>query len=131
MLGYPPTDNVTIALTDASDPNQVTLSSDLVFEPGNYNVAQTVTVTAVDDDVLENDPHSTVIQHVVTSGDLSYNGYEIDDVTVTIAENDCGAWGYRNSDVNTDCDVNLLDFAIMAADWLTCTTPYSEGCTMP
>jgi hypothetical protein len=46
-----PTANVTVAITPES---QVTVSLPaLTFTPANWNIAQTVTVTAVDDAVVE------------------------------------------------------------------------------
>jgi hypothetical protein len=40
----------------------------------------------------------------------------------------CGDNGYLAEDLNTDCDVTLLDYALMANQWLVCTTPGAEGC---
>lgn len=53
----------------------------------------------------------------------------------------CGAWGYLDSDLNTDCDVNYEDFAMFApawdlsiaqlvqfaGEWLQTTQPYEPG----
>ena len=123
VLIYPPTDDVTISLEDSSDPNQVTVTQQLVFTPTDYNIPQTVTVTAIDDNVSEADPHYTAIRQTVTSGDLSYDGFVLADINVTITENDCGAWGYLAGDLDLDCDVDFSDLAIMASNWLGCTTP--------
>ncbi len=40
----------------------------------------------------------------------------------------CGEWGYSDADVNEDCYVNLIDFALMAESWLTCTDPLDSNC---
>ena len=49
VLHQQPTDNVVIELT-SSDPRDFSLSTEkLIFTPRNYNIAQTVTVIAVDD----------------------------------------------------------------------------------
>lgn len=48
---------------------------------------QTITVQAVDDDLLEG-LHSGVITHKVTSADSDYNGMAVQDVEVTIHDND-------------------------------------------
>lgn len=40
----------------------------------------------------------------------------------------CGYWGYRSMDINRDCVVNLLDFAMFAGGWLECTMPGEPGC---
>jgi len=40
----------------------------------------------------------------------------------------CGDLGYPAGDINSDCYANLLDFAILAADWSKCTDPQGQGC---
>jgi hypothetical protein len=40
------------------------------------------------------------------------------DVSVADDELTCGDWGYLPSDLNRDCYVNLVDFAIFAQQWL-------------
>lgn len=80
-----PTGNVVVTLT----PNaQVTTSpSTLTFTPANWNVAQTVTVTAVDDAVIEG-AHTGSVAFAVTSTDTSYNGFAVASVAVNITDND-------------------------------------------
>jgi Ca2+-binding RTX toxin-like protein len=79
-----PTANVTVALTPAS---QVTVSLPaLTFTPANWNVAQTVTVTAVDDAVVEGN-HPGLISHATTSTDTLYNNL-VAPLTVNISDND-------------------------------------------
>ena len=51
------------------------------------------------------------------------NAQEQADVDVMIYENDCGAIGYDLADINKDCAVDLNDFAILAAEWLTSRLP--------
>lgn len=85
VLTSQPSTNVTVALATGT---QVTLSSSsLTFTPANWNVAQTVTVTAVDDAVVEG-AHSDAISFTVTSGDANYNGFSITSVTANITDND-------------------------------------------
>jgi Ca2+-binding RTX toxin-like protein len=79
-----PTANVTVAITPAS---QVTVSRRaLTFTPENWNVAQTVTVTAVDDAVVEGN-HLSSISHATTSTDTLYNNL-VAPLTVNISDND-------------------------------------------
>lgn len=59
--------------------------------------------------------------------DAGYDGLE-DSLEVSIAENDCGAWGVHWADLNRDCVVDIVDLAQLAADWLLCTTPNEPGC---
>ena len=128
VLGCEPASNVTIYPEDTSEPDQVTIvPGTLVFTTGNWDIAQTVTVTAIDDSILEYDPHHTEISHTVQSADTGYHNMTVDNVDVEIAENDCGAWAYLRTDLNYDCFVNLGDLAIAAGDWMDCTLPNIEG----
>jgi Ca2+-binding RTX toxin-like protein len=83
-LNTQPTANVTVAITPAS---QVTVSQRaLTFTPVNWNVPQTVTVTAVDDAVVEGN-HVSPISHATTSTDTLYNNL-VAPLTVNISDND-------------------------------------------
>jgi len=83
-LNSQPTANVTVAITPGS---QVTVSQPaLTFTPVNWNVAQTVTVTAVDDAVVEGN-HVSPISHATTSTDTLYNNL-VAPLTVNISDND-------------------------------------------
>jgi len=85
VLDSQPTDTVTVALT-ADD--EITLNkTSLTFTPTNWDQAQTVIVTAVNDDVVEG-PHTGTVSHSVTSNDPQYSGVEIADITVEINDND-------------------------------------------
>jgi Ca2+-binding RTX toxin-like protein len=79
-----PTANVTVAITPGT---QVTVSLPaLTFTPANWNVAQTVTVKAVDDAVVEGN-HLGPINHATTSTDTLYNNL-VAPLTVNISDND-------------------------------------------
>lgn len=85
VLTSQPTVNVTVALATGT---QVTLSSaSLIFTPANWNVAQNVTVTAVDDAVVEG-AHSDAISFTVTSADANYGGLIVAGITANITDND-------------------------------------------
>ncbi|MEM7181164.1 MAG: hypothetical protein AAF518_09640 [Spirochaetota bacterium] len=87
VLNTAPTANVTVTITDDS---QATLSSNsLTFTTSDWNTAQTVTVTAVDDAVTEG-PHTPSITHSVSSSDGNYNGVSVTDPSITILDNDNG-----------------------------------------
>ena len=77
---------VTVAGHASTD---VTLAPDpptLTFTTQNWETAQTVTVTAVDDADLTND--SVTLTHSATSTDADYNAIAIAGVTVTVNDND-------------------------------------------
>lgn len=85
VLTSQPTADVTINLNP--DSQSTTNPTSLVFTPANWNVAQTVTVTAVDD-VLDEGNHSGSISHSASSADSNYNGITVDTVMPAIADND-------------------------------------------
>ncbi|MBI2448586.1 hypothetical protein HYV44_03480 [Candidatus Microgenomates bacterium] len=89
-LNTEPTANVVIALTADA---QVTLSvGSLTFTSSNWNVPQTVTVTAVNDTTVEG-AHTGNISYGVTSSDISYNGFAVASTSVAITDNDSSGGG--------------------------------------
>ena len=87
VLNTQPTASVTIAVTGDADVGGA--PTPLTFTTANWNVAQTVTVTAVNDAQAEG-PHTGVLTHAATSGDTRYQGIAIAAVTATITDNDTG-----------------------------------------
>ena len=85
VLNTQPTDNVTVTLNAGSQ--LTTSATTLTFTAANWNVAQTVTVTAVNDSAVEGS-HTGSITHVVSSAGADYNGLSIAPVSVTITDND-------------------------------------------
>jgi len=83
-----PTANVSISVS-SSEIGEGTVSTDtLVFTPDNWNAAQTVTVTGVDDDVADgNQPYSAVLGNT-SSTDSSYDDLSVDDVDLVNLDND-------------------------------------------
>jgi len=71
------------AVDDANPANDF-----VVFTMSNWSAPQTVRVTAVDDDVVEDTPHAGTIAHGASSTDARYNGIDIDNVTASIADDD-------------------------------------------
>jgi hypothetical protein len=88
VLDSEPTDTVTITV---SPDNEVNVSStNVVFTTNNWNLAQTITVTAVDDSDHEF-LHTGGITHTSSSADNDYNNVSIDGVVVNITDNDNNA----------------------------------------
>lgn len=98
QLSSAPTASVTITVHPPAD-GQVTLADDLgnsntdgtvsvVFDASNFDQPQTVEVTAIDDTDMETDPHTATITHTVTSSDTDYGGAIVDDVVVSITDDD-------------------------------------------
>ena len=63
-------------------------SATLTFTPVNWNTAQTVTVTGVDDAVDQSGNRSVTISHSATSEDDNYDNVSIATVTATVVDND-------------------------------------------
>jgi len=90
LLNTQPTANVTIGLS-SGDLSEGTVSpASVTFTPANWNVAQNVTVTAVDDALLDGDIVYTVTTAAATSTDPNYNLLNPADVSVTNFDNDGG-----------------------------------------
>src|SRR5262249_60789671 len=58
------------------------------FTTANWNVAQTVTVTGVDDALADGNIAYTIVTAPASSSDLSYNNLNAADVSVTNTDND-------------------------------------------
>ncbi len=87
-LNTRPTANVTITLT-SSNPAEGSVSPvSLTFTPANWNSAQTVTITGVDDDVDDDNVVYTIITNPAASTDAKYSGINPADVSVTNIDND-------------------------------------------
>ena len=90
VLKSEPRATVTIAVT-SDDPGAAMVSpATLSFTRSNWNSAQTVTVTGVDDDVDQTGNRSVIISHSATSIDANYNGntISIPSVTATVVDDD-------------------------------------------
>ena len=88
VLKTQPTANVTIGLS-SSDTTEGTVSpASLTFTTANWNIAQTVTVTGVDDAVADGNQPYTIVTASASSSDPGYNGLNPADVAVTNTDNE-------------------------------------------
>ncbi len=86
VLNSQPIADVTITVDSAN----LQINSDvntLTFTPSNWDTAQTVTVTAVDDTVGEGN-HTGVIQHTLSSSDNRFNNITADSIIAAVTDND-------------------------------------------
>jgi len=87
VLATQPTASVTVTLANAS--GQVTPSpASIMFTTGNWDIPQTITVSAVDDGASETTPHTGAVTHTVTSADGNYGGISVPNFTTNITDND-------------------------------------------
>ncbi|MEG4503495.1 S8 family serine peptidase [Microcoleus sp. F6_B4] len=84
QLNSQPTAPVTVSLDGG---NQISAIAPISFDSTNWNIAQTVTVIATDDTVVEG-THTGTINHAATSNDAKYSGIAIGPVTVAITDNE-------------------------------------------
>ena len=88
VLASQPAANVTIALS-SSDPTEGTvLPTSLTFTSGNWSTAQTVTVSGVNDFLMDGSVPYSILTAAASSGDPNYNGLDPANVSVTNTDND-------------------------------------------
>jgi len=98
VLTTQPTANVTIAVS--ADSAITTSVSSITFTASNWNTAQTVTVTAVNNS-KQDGTHTGTITHTATSTDTHYSGLAVNRVTVTVSDNDVAGITVTQSDGST------------------------------
>ncbi len=81
VLDAAPSGTVTVTVTPDSEVSVSTTT--LIFTTGNWSTAQTVTVNAVDDAIMEL-PHTGTITHDATGG--GYDSVTIDDVVANVTD---------------------------------------------
>ena len=85
-LDTEPTANVTVTVAGHSGTDVTPNPTTLTFTASNWETAQTVTVTAGDDADTEDD--TVALTHSAASADTGYGGIAIDEVAVTVSDND-------------------------------------------
>jgi len=86
-----PTADVTISLTSSDTSEGAVSPTTLTFTPANGTTPQTVTVTGVDDALLDGPIAYTIVTGAATSADTNYNGVDPADVGLTNADDDTAA----------------------------------------
>ncbi|GAB4278282.1 MAG: hypothetical protein Fur0025_04730 [Oscillatoriaceae cyanobacterium] len=87
-LNTQPTANVTINLSSSNTAEGTIDKPTVTFTPANWNAAQTVTVTGVDDLIADGDIAYNIITAPASSTDGNYNGVNAADVAVINTDND-------------------------------------------
>src|SRR5690606_38093104 len=88
VLDTAPTANVTIDLTSSDTTEGTVQPSSVTFTPMNWSTPRMITVTGVDDAIIDADQVFQIITSPATSGDPRYDGLDPDDVEVTNVNND-------------------------------------------
>ncbi|MDH5559984.1 MAG: DUF1566 domain-containing protein, partial [Deltaproteobacteria bacterium] len=88
VLTSQPTADVTIALSSDNPAEGTVMPASLTFTSLDWSTAQTVTVTGVDDILIDGSQSYNIITAATVSQDADYNGINPDDVAVTNVDND-------------------------------------------
>src|SRR5207237_5145566 len=88
VLNSQPTANVTIGLSSSNTAEGTVSTSSVTFTAANWNTAQTITVTGVNDAVDDGDIGYTIVTAAATSSDANYNGLNAAYVSVTTTDTD-------------------------------------------
>ena len=109
VLTSQPSSNVTVTPTSSATGN-ATVSGALTFTPTNWETAQTVTVTGVNDDVDGADRAAT-ISHTVAGG--GYGSVQAADVAVTITDDDTAGVAVSETSVTVDEDGGTATYTVV------------------
>jgi Bacterial Ig domain/Calx-beta domain len=100
VLNSKPTSAVRVNI-DAGSPAQLSAVTHVDFTTTNWNVAQTITVTAINDDIAEGTagtPHTGTLTHTLTTTDPIYLALPpLDNVTALITDNDNAGFSITKS----------------------------------
>jgi hypothetical protein len=88
QLNSQPTADVTVGLTSDNTAEGTVSPTSVTFTNANWNVAQTVTATGVDDNLVDGNKTYNIVTAAATSTDPNYNGVNPTDVAVTNTDND-------------------------------------------
>ncbi|MCA1963350.1 MAG: DUF1800 family protein, partial [Prosthecobacter sp.] len=93
-LSAPPASGATVVVIPAASNGQVTISpASLSFDAGNWNTYQNLTITAVDDAILENSgtADDELTFTVTSAASANYDGISTPAIPVSVLDNDGGA----------------------------------------
>lgn len=88
VLDIPPTEDVTIAVSSGDLTEGTVSTPSLTFTPTNWNIPQTVTITGVDDALIDGDVAYTILLGSTVSADPRFQGLNPTDVSVSNIDND-------------------------------------------
>ncbi len=107
-----PTANVTISVTSENINEGTVNKSSLVFTTENWNANQTVTVSGIDDNVIDGNQNYTIALGVAVSSDANYNDLNPTDVVMTNIDNDAAGFIVGTADDDTTEDGGTATFSI-------------------
>ncbi|MFA6127960.1 MAG: choice-of-anchor L domain-containing protein [Bacteroidales bacterium] len=93
MLKTQPSADVVIGLSSGNTAEGTVSPSSLTFTTANWGTPQTVTVTGVNDALMDGDIAYSIVTALATSTDPDYNGIDASDVSVTNTDDDSAPAG--------------------------------------
>ena len=93
VLTSQPTHDVTVTVIYSGDPDIGIDNQELTFTGSDWETAQTVTVSAAQDDDARHDAAS--LSHTVTSADTDYNGIGVSEVDVAVTDDETAGVSIR------------------------------------
>jgi len=87
-LSTPPTQDVTVNITEKNSAYLTLFSTQLVFTSANYDIPQKLIVTAIDDTVDQKGLYTALLSFQTQSADAVYNANVIPDIIVKITDNE-------------------------------------------
>lgn len=110
QLTAPPAQDVTLTFTNNN--GDLAAISPVIFAPSNWNTPQPVTITAIDDSIIEG-PHTDSLNYATNSGDPGFNGLSANNVvTVNITDNDAPGVNVMVTDDITSEDGDTGQFCL-------------------
>ncbi|MDC0246160.1 hypothetical protein OAK27_05820, partial [Acidimicrobiaceae bacterium] len=101
VLNAQPASNVVLSISSA-DTGEATVTSSLTFTSGNWNSAQTVTVTGVDDNIIDGTQTTTITAAVIDAiSDDAFDSVANQTVSATTTDNDVAGFTIAQSDGST------------------------------
>jgi predicted SpoU family rRNA methylase len=88
VLTSQPSSDVTINLNSSNIAEGSLSTSSITFTAANWNIAQVVTVTGVDDNSVDGSVGYAIVTSNAVSADLNYNGFVVADISVSNTDND-------------------------------------------
>ncbi len=92
VLKTQPTQPVSISLSSSNTLEGNISPSSIAFDASNWNTAQTITITGVNDDVDDGNITYSIVTSKASSTDGAYGGMEVSDVSVINIDDD--QWGF-------------------------------------
>ncbi len=99
VLDSQPTANVVIGVSSSDASEGTVTPASLTFTTSNWDMAQEITVTGVDDNLTDGDQSYNIVLAAAVSTDSNYSGEDADDVAVTNADDDIASVTLSKSSV--------------------------------